>query len=139
MQTQPPPTCERVFVAERRSNTAIGLGVSWENGRLAAKTLFEALRSAGIDPQLQAYCNLFEDRQDSYTVDARALAHVRALAGAGVQVVAMGRKVQAELSRKGIPFTPLIHPAARGSIRSRERYRAHMTAMLDNRATQDRQ
>ena len=46
-----------IFVGERRSRRARAMGVRWEDGHLAAKTLFDALRASGIDPVAQAYIN----------------------------------------------------------------------------------
>jgi hypothetical protein len=50
--------------------------------------------------------------------------------GAGGLVIAMGRKVQRELERKGFPHLRIVHPAARGTIRKKERYAAHLRAVL---------
>jgi hypothetical protein len=55
---------------------------------------------------------------------------VRALAGEGVVVVAMGCKVQRALDRAGLVHRPLIHPATRGAIRTRAVYQAHVAAVL---------
>ena len=107
-----------LFVGERRSPRAKTLGLTWKDGGLAAKPLFEALHACGIDPQCCRFVNLFE-RSGPRTV--------RDFPGA---IVGMGRKVQARLARMGIKHTPIVHPAARGSIRKRERYISHVKAAL---------
>jgi hypothetical protein len=118
-----------VFVGEKRSGRAIAMAVRWEDGRLAARTLHDALRAAGLDPVEQRYLNVFVDGE-GWTIDAAALETVSALAPAGWQVVGMGRRVQAVLARTGVVHLPLIHPAARGAIRARAAYRAHVAAVL---------
>ena len=42
-----------IFVGERRSERARVIGVRWEHGHLAAKTLFDALRACGINSEAQ--------------------------------------------------------------------------------------
>lgn len=118
-----------VFVGERRSPRAIALGVTWQDGRLAAKTLHDALRSLGLDPARQIYVNLFREN-GSRAVDEGVLRTLHALDNAGVTIVAMGRAVQAALRRAGLPHRRMIHPAARGLIRARATYQAHVAAVL---------
>ena len=57
---------ELVFVGEKRSNRAIAMGVTWEDGRLAAKVLHEALTAAGVDPARVRFVNLFRDGEGLY-------------------------------------------------------------------------
>jgi hypothetical protein len=52
------------------------------------------------------------------------------VAALGVPLVALGRRVEAALARDGLPHRFLIHPAARGAIRRRDRYQAHVAAVL---------
>lgn len=110
-----------LFVGERRSALARRMGVRWEDGRLAAKQLFDALRVAGVDPTRCAFCNI---------VEAGALGKLARARREGVPVVAMGRVVQAHLRRHGLPFHAMIHPAARGSIRRKGAYAAHVLGVL---------
>lgn len=110
-----------LFVGEQRSNRAVKMGVRWTDGRLAARSLFDALEANGIDPLGHCYTNLFEHR---------GLATVREHQAAGCEVVGMGAKVQAKLTRAGIPHRALVHPAARGRIRRKDRYAAHVAAVL---------
>lgn len=116
-----------IFVGECRSATAIERGWSWTDGRLAARPLFEALRAAGIDPAQQRFVNLFRDPPSSAKVNG---ATVRELIGSGARIVALGKRVARELARRGIVHVELVHPAARGAIRKRERYVAHVVERL---------
>ena len=118
-----------VFVGEKRSRRAIELGASWENGRLCAKTLHEALRAMELDPKSQVYLNLYRDG-DGWSVNPAALARLRSLTGTGLVIVGLGRRVQAALRRAGLPHRQLIHPAARGAVRGRAIYQARVAAAL---------
>lgn len=120
-----------VFVGEKPSRRAFGSGASWQNGRLAAKTLHDALRACGIEPAEQQYINLFGDDPDAPPVaNAISLRRIRQAEARGYQVVALGQKVTRELSKHSIIHLRLIHPAARGSIRKKSRYHAHVAAQL---------
>jgi hypothetical protein len=130
----PKPTASRrptrfIFVGERRSRRAIQLGVRWEHGRLCARTLHAALRTIGLAPEEQAYVNLYFDAEPPALNEA-LLARLRALAAEGVEIVGLGRLVQRALERAGVPHRRLIHPAARGAIRARAVYQAHVASVL---------
>ncbi|HZS01209.1 MAG TPA: hypothetical protein VFE37_20995 [Chloroflexota bacterium] len=118
-----------IFVGERRSRRAIRLGVRWEHGRLCARTLHAALRAIGLAPEEQAYVNLYFDAEPP-ALDKAVLARLRALAAEGVEIVGLGRLVQRALERAGVPHRRLIHPAARGAIRARAVYQAHVASVL---------
>ena len=120
-----------VFVGERRSPRAIQMDVRWVDGRLAAKNLYAALQRVGIDPHGQIYRNLYHDA-DPRTIDQEALAEVPALAVAGTTIIGMGRTVQRALEQAGLPHRRLVHPAARGAIRARATYQAHVASILTN-------
>src|SRR4051812_47559583 len=108
-----------VFVGERRSARASRLGSTRLSGQLAGKTLYEALRAAGIAPERCVFVNvLHDDPRDGQPCGNAQLA-LRSLARAGATVVALGPHVQAMLRRGGIGYIPLTHPAARGAIRKR--------------------
>jgi hypothetical protein len=107
-----------LFVGERRSSLAIHMGVRWENGRLAAKQLFDALKACGLDPADHRYTNWFERGGKKI---------VRLHEG---PIVAMGRKVQREMTCRGLSHFAMTHPAARGLIRKKERYIAHVRRTL---------
>lgn len=116
-----------IFVGERPSATARRRQWTWRHGRLAARTLFDALRAAGLEPLAQRYTNLFDDGMDvKYAVVWRLRREVRA----GCVIVALGKRVSIALERAGIGHTPMVHPAARGVIRKRERYHEHVRACL---------
>jgi hypothetical protein len=134
-----------LFVGERRSATAIRMGVTWEDGRVCAGTLHAALATVGIDardPERVWFMNLwrdqpFEDCQGKlrYWLDGNALEHIRrAAVWWGWTVVGMGRKVQRVLADRGIPHLKLVHPAARGRARKTEAYQAHVAAVLGDAA-----
>lgn len=111
-----------LFVGERRSDLAVKLGVTWEDGRLAAKQLFDALVANGLDPVKHRYANLFESQ-----------GRLRVAIYAGKRswtLVGMGRKVQAELRRLALPHIELVHPASRGTIRKKANYAAHVKQQL---------
>lgn len=116
-----------LFVGERRSPLAIQRRVTWQDGKLAAKTLCEALSAAGIPRRNYEMLNLWED---DGTLSALAEQTVRDCHEAGWIVVGMGRKVQKRLQICGIPHRALTHPAARGALRKREHYQAHVQAVL---------
>ena len=121
---------ELVFVGERRSRRARQLNASWSSGGLAASTLHAALRACGIEPSAVLFVNLFQEGDGALVVDPAALAEVRALASGGATTVALGRAVQRRLARNHISFLPLTHPAARGRIRTRATYQAHVADVL---------
>lgn len=120
-------TARLLFIGERRSPTAIRMGVTWLDGRLCAKNLHEALVAAGIDLSLCEFGNAFEDDGASNLLD---LIRARVHANGGGIVIALGQKAARELARIGIPHRTLTHPAARGSIRKKERYQEHVAATL---------
>ena len=107
-----------LFVGEKRSRTAIRMAVDWKSGRLAAKTLFQALSNAGIQPDKQLYVNLFKESYPQNEVDWQALRNIRAAQRMGLVIVGMGRLVQREMRKADIPHLELTHPAARGAIRA---------------------
>lgn len=116
-----------LFIGERRSDTAIRMQVTWEDGRLCAKNLREALEAAGINPNRCEYGNAFEDDGASNLLD---LVRARVHANHGGIVVALGQKAARELARIGIPHCTMTHPAARGAIRKRERYQEHVASVI---------
>ena len=119
-----------VFVGEKRSRRAIQLAATWENGRLAGKTLHEALGAVGLDPRHQEFLNLYQDGE-GWSIHPAALARLRSLGASGVVIVGLGRRVQATLRDVGLPYRPLVHPAARGAIRSRTVYQARVAEVLE--------
>ena len=127
-----------VFVGERRSARAVRSGASWANGRAAGRTLRDALGAAGLDPDAQVYLNAYRDPEPvedraARVLDEQVLATAAALAARGLVVVGLGRHACRALARAGIAHLALTHPAARGAIRARAAYRAHVAAALARR------
>jgi hypothetical protein len=117
-----------LFVGEKRSPTAIRMGVTWEDGRLCAKNLHEALLACGIAPLTQCtYTNAFNDDGSK---NGCLLDLMRPWIRGGGVVVALGQRASRMLYDHGIEHMMLTHPAARGSIRKRERYQEHVRAVL---------
>jgi hypothetical protein len=108
-----------LFVGEERSDKAKQMGVRWEDGRLAAKQLFDALEPLNINPRKCTFCNYFEDSK-------RVIKTWKGF------IIGMGRKVQRALTKDGIEHIPIIHPAARGKIRSKRKYQQHIKTQLCN-------
>lgn len=98
-------------------------GWRWEDGRLAAKQLFDALDACGIPLDRCMFRNWFEKGQPE---------QVRRHRG---PVVAMGNKVQDAMTAAGVSFIAIIHPAARGRIRKKDRYAAHVAEQLQHLVT----
>lgn len=126
-----------MFVGECRSLTAQRKGWTWADGRLAAKPLFEALQAMGVDPSRHEYANLWTDNAAGTTIGNRnpgilggTIQRIRARLSQGSVIVALGKRVSHELARRGIVHVALVHPAARGAIRKRERYHAHVADRL---------
>lgn len=113
-----------LFVGEKRSKTAIARGWTWFSGRLAAKTLYDALAFAGRKGKGDDFANLFE--VDIYNGWAYVLLQCRR----GVPLVALGQKVHKALELYGIRHITIRHPAARGAGRARRKYQIHVATML---------
>lgn len=111
-----------LFIGEKRSNLAIKMGYTWEQGRLAGKQLFNALKNANIDPKDVKFHNWFE-HFDSPTIVQKYVKNLWT-------IVAMGNKVHQQLINHNIDHLHMIHPAARGKIRAKERYFAHLKETL---------
>ncbi len=140
--------CRRLallFVGECRSITAQRKGWTWKDGRLAAKPLFEALQAMGVDPKAHHYVNLWTDNAAGTTMGnmkpgilGTTVKLIMARAVQGFVVVALGKRVSSELARRGIVHVALVHPAARGAIRKRERYHAHVADTLGPHVKRDK-
>jgi hypothetical protein len=108
-------------VGERRSNRAQQMNVHWEDRRLAAIPLFEAFERLGIDLAQVSFINWFEPDGPKTVHKHRGT------------VIALGKKVQTAMRVEGIEFISLIHPAARGKIRLRDAYCAHVREALSSK------
>ncbi len=109
-----------LFLGERPSPTALAKGWTWKDGRLAGKQLFDALAACDIEPADHRFDNLFVVSAD--VVCPKAVRRVKRHQKAGCVVVAMGKKVSANLERLRVPFRSIPHPAARGKVRKKEVY-----------------
>jgi len=109
-----------LFVGEKRSQTAIDNNWTWIDGRLAATQLFDALNICGINPFTQEFVNVFLDDGDSNMFEIPK----------NFIVVGMGKTVQEELEKRGISHCKIVHPAARGSIRQKDKYAEHIKEVL---------
>lgn len=110
-----------LFIGERPSALAHKMQVNWTNGRLAAKQLFDALLACGLDPARQRFINLFHDHADEVNPVS-----LQAIRRAKLPTVAMGKKVAALVTTDH----QIVHPAARGRIRKKERYIEHIRTIL---------
>lgn len=108
-----------LFVGEKRSELAKKMNVTWKDGRLAAKQLFDALNHCNIDPNDHEFCNWFEGGKKK----------VREYEGI---VIAMGHKVSNALKKENIEHIFIYHPATRGKIRKKELYFSHIKTALAN-------
>ena len=118
-------------VGEKRSLTAIARGWTWADGHLAARTLHAAMGTLGLEyGHDYMCCNLCDDHG---TASPSQLAGIRSFHLDGWQIVALGQVAARVLTAAAIPHLCLIHPAARGAIRRRDRYQAHVAAVLSPR------
>lgn len=117
-----------LFVGERPSPLAHRTGATWAAGRLAGKQLHDALRQAGLNPADQKYDNVFVPDPDGPEEVCRKA--IRRIRRCGLPVVAMGNKVAEVLTGLGLPHLRIVHPAARGRIRKKHRYAAHVREAL---------
>lgn len=108
-----------LFVGEKRSPTAIRMGVTWKDKRLAASHLSKALDYIGIDWEDCRFKNVFEDD----------IEEIRQHVGI---IVAMGRKVEKILKNHGIEHEFIYHPATRGEVRNIEKYKKHVKEQINH-------
>jgi hypothetical protein len=111
-----------LFVGERRSPRAIQMGVTWKDRRLAGKQLFDAFDTLGVDSSKFEFTNVFET-EDFFD-------HLEIATEKNIPIIGMGQKVQRVLRNMDIEHIPMVHPAARGSIRKKERYAEHVNGVL---------
>lgn len=110
-----------LFVGEERSELAVKMNVTWKDGRLAAKQLFDALNHVGIDPKDCKFTNIFE---------RGGLTAIKNHKKEKGTIVCMGNKVKRELDKRKISYILIVHPAARGTIRKKENYFQHIKESL---------
>jgi hypothetical protein len=118
-----------VFVGECPSKRACLLNITWESGGLAGKQLKDALTSIGFNYNEQIFLNLWRT-SSNVPVDPQAVQKLEQYYQEGYCIVGMGKRVQKELDKLGVQHLKLIHPAARGSIRQKACYTAHLKLIL---------
>lgn len=110
-----------LFIGEKPSDKAITMGVKWEDGRLAAKQLFDALIANDINPKEHKFLNAFVGSDQPNIFRSYG----------SYNFVAMGNKVAKWLTDNGLDdFIKIVHPAARGTIRLKENYIKHIKEKL---------
>ena len=109
-----------LFVGEKRSPSAIRMGVTWEDKRLASKQLFDAFEAIEADTEEFEFCNVMEP----------SIIRIDEAIEEGIPIVGMGRLAQTVLSKMGVQHTPMTHPAARGTIRRKSNYSQHVKEVL---------
>jgi len=123
-----------LFVGERQSQQAAKIGATWQNGRMAAKQLHDALRALNIDPSGQRYLNLWTTPgvgPIDEPVDIAARVEIGQAIRDGYTIVGMGQLVSRALTDLSVAHLLIVHPAARGAIRKKERYTAHVAGVLN--------
>ncbi len=121
-----------LFIGERPSALAEKMGVGWRDGRLCAKQLFEALDACGIEPRVCLFDNIYISCSvGPEIVCEKAIRRIRYRLRRGWKLVAMGKKVERVLGERGCEAIPIVHPAARGRIRKKERYTQHVKEALN--------
>jgi uracil-DNA glycosylase len=128
-----------LFVGEAPSKLANRINASWRTGQLSAKVLHDALRAMGIDPVQHKYINLWADYEGRPRVGQQyPYEYIWRAYGEGYTIVAMGQKVHKALGSgktllQTIPHLTIVHPAARGKIRLRANYQAHVKEVLTSK------
>jgi hypothetical protein len=123
-----------LFIGEKPSPMADTKDRVWADGGLAAKQLFDGLRANDIDPEKCVFFNLFGDNADAdervHVITPRGQI-ITAIARANrLEIVAMGNKVANYLRSLQIDHRAIVHPAARGTIRGKDVYAAHIKERL---------
>jgi hypothetical protein len=115
---------------------AVAMGVSWSDGGLAGRALalHAALPACGIDPTTVIFVNLLQHRDDRWELNLELLPQLVQVAAPGATVVALGQRVHRAFGRVHLDHFHLVHPAARGRIRARACYQAHVAAVPNGSA-----
>jgi hypothetical protein len=123
-----------LFVGEKPSDKAKQIGATWESRQLAGRTLADALDALAVGEEARTFINLFGDTPDAPLANTKRVqlraGRIRARQREGFVIVGLGRNVQQMLEHHGIEHRKLTHPAARGKIRRRDRYAAHVREVL---------
>lgn len=123
-----------IFVGENRSKTAQVKGWSWQECQrtgpvLCAKPLWRALSQPelGLNPNEQIFFNLWDD---NWKVNRFIPEILKEMGEDGETIVAMGQKVHNQLIKLNVPHRLIVHPAARGKIRTSCLYDKHIREIL---------
>lgn len=124
-----------LFVGQRPSKRAEAIGATWQNGKLAACTLWKALEALGMDPAEQTFINIWATAEprswaDELVAEANAHGAISEALARGYIIIGMGAVVHAWLDKHGFAYVKMTHPAARGAIRRQERYHRHVAEVL---------
>lgn len=119
-----------LFVGEKRSPKARQMKVTWQDGKLAAKTLRQALLFAGVELSNCTFTNILQEKLDVNIISPSRVRYIRERYKAGQIIVGMGKIVANHLNKLNINHIPIVHPAARGKIRKTELYNAHVKEAL---------
>ncbi len=90
----------------------------------------------GVDPSTCVFRNLWLEPGTGSTreiANCEVLTEIESYEVQGWTIVALGRRVQKQLDYSGIHHLRMVHPAARGSIRARDAYHAHVADVLAGR------
>lgn len=117
------------FIGEKRSEQAIKNNWHWEDNVSTAKFLLDCLKEVGITQKDIKFYNLWLDdgRLDSILLDG--LCYMSNNLPQCI-VVGMGNIVCNKLDEEEVKHIKIIHPAARGKIRKKENYIAHLRENL---------
>ena len=118
-----------LFVGEKRSPLARKMGVTWKDGRLAAKHLFTAIERTNLEVQNCHFKNVFREILADNIVNKTAVQEIKKFDGI---VVAMGSKVERVLKNEGIDHSFIYHPATRGTHRNIDKYCEHFKNNLNH-------
>jgi len=125
-----------IFVGERPSISAWKFSKQWSDGAYAGKQLKDAIDKIDcLEFADITFCNLWTKPKEKSTpaidvVDLDKSLHEITLYSKWWTVVGMGKIVQDQLGNAGIRHLKLVHPAARGKIRRKDRYLKHCKQVL---------
>src|SRR4051812_11807016 len=97
-----------LFVGDKPSHLAHAKGITWTDGKLAAKQLFDALSTIGIPLSRCSFINLFGMTPDGDSSASVRLQFLKAIEKQ-MTIVAMGKKVSRALLTHSIEHLQLVH------------------------------
>lgn len=125
-----------IFVGERPSISAWKFSKQWSDGAYAGKQLKDAIDKIDcLEFADITFCNLWVKPKEMANPATDELDLVDSIAtivrySPWWTIVGMGKIVQNKLDFFGIKHLKLIHPAARGKIRKKNRYLKHCVEVL---------